>query len=49
MAAQAAKAYDKEQDAVKAGDEKGTNKQMQRRIAMNNPSGRRAGLMNKKA
>lgn len=42
------KAYDKEQAAVRSGDEKEVNKQMQRRIAMTNPSGRKAGLENKK-
>lgn len=45
---QAGKAYDKEQAAVKSGDEKEVNKQMQRRIAMNNPSGRKSELQNKK-
>ena len=44
MARQADKAYDKEQAAARAGDEKETNKQMQRRIAMKNPSGRKAML-----
>ena len=44
MAKQAGKAYGKEQDAVKKGDEAGANKQMQRRIAMNNPAGRKAQL-----
>jgi hypothetical protein len=44
MANQANKAYGKEQSAVKAGDESGANKQMQRRIAMNNPMGRKAQL-----
>ena len=44
MARQANKAYGKEQQAVRAGDEKGVNKQMQRRIAMGNPSGRKAQL-----
>ena len=38
------KAYGKEQNAVRAGDEKEVNKQMQRRIAMTNPSGRKAQL-----
>jgi hypothetical protein len=42
MARQADKAYGKEQAAVKAGDEAGANKQMQRRIAMNDPKGRKA-------
>jgi len=46
MARQADKAYDKEQKAVSAGDEKETNKQMQRRIAMQNPAGRKAQLTN---
>ncbi len=44
MASQANKAYGKEQQAVRAGDEKGANKQMQRRIAMGNPAGRKAQL-----
>ena len=44
MASQAGRAYDKEQDAVRAGNESEVNKQMQRRIAMNNPSGRKAQL-----
>ena len=44
MARQSNKAYDKEQSAVSAGDEKETNKQMQRRIAMQNPAGRKAQL-----
>ena len=44
MARQSNKAYDKEQKAVSAGDEKETNKQMQRRIAMQNPAGRKAQL-----
>ena len=42
MANQANKAYDKEQAAVKAGDAAGANKQMQRRIAMKDPAGRKA-------
>jgi len=49
MARQADKAYDKEQKAVSAGDEKETNKQMQRRIAMQNPAGRKAQLAKIKA
>ncbi len=44
MARQANKAYGKEQQAVRKGDEAGANKQMQRRIAMQNPSGRRSQL-----
>ena len=44
MARQSGRAFDKEQDAVKAGDESGANKQMQRRIAMMNPQGRKAQL-----
>ena len=44
MANQANKAYGKEQSAAKAGDAAGANKQMQRRIAMNNPAGRKAQL-----
>ena len=42
MGRQANKAYGKEQQAVKAGDEAGANKQMQRRIAINDPKGRKA-------
>ena len=42
MARQANKAYGKEQQAVKSGDEAGANKQMQRRIAMTDPKGRKA-------
>ena len=45
MANQANKAYGKEQSAVKSGDEAGANKQMQRRIAMTNPAGRRQQLV----
>ncbi len=48
MARQSNKAYGKEQRAVSVGDEKETNKQMQRRIAMQNPAGRKAQLTNKK-
>jgi hypothetical protein len=44
MARQANKAYGKEQRAVSAGNEKETNKQMQRRIAIQNPAGRKASL-----
>jgi len=44
MARQANNAYGKEQRAVRAGDEKETNKQMQRRIAIKDPSGRKAAL-----
>ena len=44
MARQANKAYGQEQRAVRKGDEAETNKQMQRRIAMTNPSGRKAQL-----
>ena len=47
MAKQSGKAYGKEQDAVKKGDEAGANKQMQRRIAMQNPAGRKAQLQKK--
>ena len=46
MARQADKAYGKEVRASAAGDEKETNKQMQRRIAMQNPAGRKAALKN---
>ena len=45
---QIGKAYDKEQAAVKSGDEKEVNKQMQRRIAMSSPFTRRTQLQNKK-
>ena len=41
---QVGRAYDKENAAVRAGDEAGANKQMQRRIAMNNPAGRKTQL-----
>ena len=44
MARQSNKAYGKEQQAVRAGDEAGANKQMQRRIAMTDPKGRKAVL-----
>jgi hypothetical protein len=44
MARQANNAYGKEQRAAIAGDEKETNKQMQRRIAIKDPSGRKAAL-----
>ena len=49
MARQSNKAYGKEQQSVKSGDEAGANKQMQRRIAMNDPSSRKQGLFNKNA
>ena len=45
---QIGKAYDKEQAAVKSGDEKEVNKQMQRRIAMSSPATRKTQLQNKK-
>ena len=45
---QADRAYDKEQSAVRAGNEKEVNKQMQRRIAMKSPMSRRTALQNKK-
>ena len=48
MARQANKAYGKEQSAAAAGDQKGANKQMQRRIAMTDPSSRKVALRNKK-
>jgi len=47
MARQADKAYGKEVRAAAAGDEKETNKQMQRRIAMKDPAGRKANLAKK--
>lgn len=47
MKKQSAKAFDKENASVRAGDEKGANNQMQRRIAMNNPMGRKAFLSKK--
>ena len=47
MARQSDKAYAKEVVAANQGDEKETNKQMQRRIAMTNPSGRKNQLMKK--
>ena len=49
MARQSNKAYGKEQQSVKSGDQAGANKQMQRRIAMNDPSSRKQGLFNKNA
>ena len=49
MARQANKAYGKEQQSVKAGDQAGANKQMQRRIAMQDPFSRKNGLRNKNA
>ena len=48
MARQADRAYGKETRAVAAGDEKETNKQMQRRNAMQMPASRRTSLENKK-
>jgi len=48
MARQANKAYGQEQQAVRKGDQAGANKQMQRRIAMNDPSSRKQALLNKK-
>lgn len=42
-----AKAFGKEQSAVSGGDEKEANKQMQRRVAMSDPKGRKNQLMNK--
>jgi hypothetical protein len=47
MARQSEKAYGKEVRAAASGDEKETNKQMQRRIVMQNPAGRRTALQNK--
>ncbi len=44
MERQSNKAYDKEEGAARKGDEAGANKQMQRRIAIQNPSGRKAQL-----
>jgi len=44
MARQADKAYGKEQSAVSKGDEKEVYKQMQRRIAMKDPAGRKQSL-----
>ena len=48
MASQAGRAYDKENDAARAGNEAEVNKQMQRRISMNNPAGRKTQLRNSK-
>ncbi len=48
MSRQAARAYDKEVRAAAAGDEEETNRQMQRRIAMQMPSSRRTVLDKKK-
>jgi hypothetical protein len=47
MERQADKAYDKERGAAASGDEKETNKQMQRRIAIKDPKSRRQELLNK--
>ena len=47
MERQAAKAYDKERAAVASGDEKETNKQMQRGIAIKDPKSRKQVLLNK--
>ena len=47
MEKQSGEAYKKEQEAAKRGDEKETNKQMQRRIAMKSPLGRKQELMKK--
>lgn len=47
MERQSAKAYQKEQDAVRKGDEAEVNKQMKRRIAMKSPLTRRTELINK--
>ena len=44
---QSNKAYAKEVVAARQGNQRETNKQMQRRIAMNDPAGRRAALKNK--
>ena len=46
MERQAGKAYKKEQDAVRKGDEDEANKQMKRRGAMGSPLGRRTELIN---
>lgn len=46
---QSHKAYRKEEDAVKRGDQEGATKQMKRRFAMEAPSSRKAALDNKKA
>ena len=46
MGRQANNAYGKEQQAVKSGDQAGANKQMQRRLAMKDPSSRKQGLVN---
>ena len=48
MERQAQRAYGKETRAAAVGDEKETNKQMQRRIAMQSPASRRNVLQNKK-
>ena len=47
MSRQANKAYAKEVVAAGAGDEKEANKQMQRRIAIKDPSGRKQAILNK--
>jgi len=48
MERQAQRAYGKETRAAAVGDGKETNKQMQRRIAMQSPASRRTALQNKK-
>ncbi len=48
MARQADRAYGQERRSVAAGDEAGANKQMQRRIAMKDPAGRKTILSNSK-
>jgi len=48
IARQVERAYRKETRAAAAGDEKETNRQMQRRIAMQSPASRRTALQNKK-
>tara|TARA_A100000164_G_scaffold7186_1_gene6272 strand:+ start:766 stop:2076 length:1311 start_codon:yes stop_codon:yes gene_type:complete len=47
MSRQANKAYAKEVVAAGAGEEKEANKQMQRRIAIKDPSGRKQAILNK--
>ena len=49
MERQSGKAYKKEQEAVRKGDEEEANKQMRRRVAMKSPLGRRQELLKKNA
>ena len=48
MNRQSERAFGMERRAAKAGDAAGANKQMQRRIAMKDPAGRKVAIQNKK-